>query len=41
MAFVQLIIGASLIAAVIFYFYRRSRKLKDMEIDERMRDLYQ
>ncbi len=37
---VQLIMFVSLIAAVIFYFYRRSRKLQEMETEERLRDLY-
>jgi|GEM_PF-1942275 len=37
---VQIILTIVLIAAVIFYFYRRSRKLKEMEMEERLRDIY-
>jgi cbb3-type cytochrome oxidase subunit 3 len=40
MALVQLIMTITLIAAVIFYFYRRSKKLKEMEMEERLRDLF-
>lgn len=40
MALVQLIMAIAIIAAVIVYFLRRSRKLKEMEMEERLRDIY-
>lgn len=40
MIVVQLILVASIIAAVIAYFLRRSRKIKEMEMEERLRDVY-
>jgi protein-S-isoprenylcysteine O-methyltransferase Ste14 len=36
----RLIMAIVLTAAVIVYFLRRSRKLKDMELKERLRDEY-
>lgn len=40
MAFVQILMVVVLLAAVIVYFIRRSRKLKEMEMEERLRDIY-
>jgi hypothetical protein len=40
MAMVQIILVVCIIAAVIFYFYRRSKKLQEMEMEERLRDIY-
>ncbi len=40
MILVQFIMVLALIAAVIFYFLRRSKKLKEMEMEERLRDVY-
>lgn len=40
MALVQLFLGTSIIAAVIVYFIKRSKKLKEMELEERLRDEY-
>ena len=40
MALVQLFLGAAMIAAVIVYFIKRSKKLKEMELEERLRDEY-
>ncbi|MFH1576868.1 MAG: hypothetical protein ABID35_04955 [Candidatus Margulisiibacteriota bacterium] len=40
MALVQLILGTSIIAAVIFYFIKRSKKLNEMEMEERLKDEY-
>ncbi len=40
MILVQLIMAVAIIAAVIVYFLRRSRKLKEMELEERMKDVY-
>jgi large-conductance mechanosensitive channel len=37
---IQLIITAVLIAAVVFYFIRRNRKLKEMETEDRLRDIF-
>jgi protein-S-isoprenylcysteine O-methyltransferase Ste14 len=36
----RLIMVVVLIAAVIVYFLRRSKKLKEMELEERLRDEY-
>ena len=36
----QIILTIALLAAVIFCFYRRSKKLKEMEMEERLRDIY-
>jgi len=38
MAIVQLIMGCAIIAAVIFYFIKRSKKLKQMEMEEKLRE---
>ena len=38
---VQIIMAVVILAAVIMYFLRRSRKLKEMEMEERLRDIYQ
>ena len=40
MALVQIIMAVSILAAVIMYFLKRSRKLKEMETEERLRDMY-
>ncbi|MEE8638250.1 MAG: hypothetical protein V3T21_04295 [Candidatus Margulisiibacteriota bacterium] len=40
MAIVQIILVVCIITAVIFYFYRRSKKLNEMEMEERLRDVY-
>jgi hypothetical protein len=37
---VQIIMTVALIAAVIFYFYRRNKKLKEMELEERLKDVF-
>ena len=37
---VEIILPAVLIAAVIYYFIRRNRKLKEMELEEKLRDVY-
>lgn len=36
----QLIMAVVILAAVVMYFLRRSRKLKEMEMEERLRDMY-
>jgi hypothetical protein len=33
--------GIVIIAAVIFYFYKRSKWMKEQEREERFRDLYE
>ena len=40
MILVQLIMAVAIFAAVIVYFLRRSKKLKEMEMEERLRDIY-
>jgi len=36
----QIIMAVVILAAVVMYFLRRSRKLKEMEMEERLRDIY-
>jgi len=36
----QILLVAVLLAAVIVYFIRRSRKLKEMELEDRLHDQY-
>ena len=38
-AMVELLLFSALIAAIIVYFLRRSKKLKEMELEERLEDL--
>jgi hypothetical protein len=38
MAVFQIIVPPLLIAAVIFYFYRRNKTLKRMEMEEKLRE---
>lgn len=41
MDIVQFIFGVCIIAAVIFYFYKRNKWMKEQEMEERFRDLYE
>jgi len=41
MTLVNIILAISIIAAVIFYFYKRSKWMNEQEREERFRDLYE
>jgi hypothetical protein len=40
MSFARIIMVIALIAAVIFYFYKRSKYMREKETEERLRDLF-